>query len=105
MTIQERCLLKYNSLEELLDDITTEKSTGIKRVFSEIGSDKNGYSDFKRRLVFFKEILERDLPSLTKEEIIKFDRYFHTFREIYKWSGYDFLLKAMHWEILKTNRI
>jgi len=73
MTTQQESLLKYNSIDELLDDITTEKSTGIKRVFAEIGSDENGYSNFKNRYKFFKETIEKDLPKLTKEEIIKFN--------------------------------
>ena len=104
MTIQQEALLKYNSIEELLDDITTEKATGIKIVFSEIGSDENGYSNFKNRYKFFKETIEKDLPELTKEEIIKFNRYYHSFREIYKWNGFDVLLKVLEWEELKKTK-
>lgn len=104
MTIQQEYLLKHNSIEELLDNMTTEKSTGIKRVFAEIGSDKNEYRNFTSRFKAFKEIIERDLPDLTKEEIIKFNRHFNSFREIYKWSGFDILLKVLEWEELKKTK-
>ena len=99
---KEHYLSKYNSIEELLDDTTTEKSTGIKRIFSEIGSDENGYKSFKYRYKMFKEVIERDLPELTKGEIIKFNRHYHSFREIYNWNGFDILLKVLEWEELKN---
>lgn len=101
MKIQQEYLLRHNSIEELLDDMTTEKSTGIKRFFAEIGSDENGYKDFKNRYEYFKKIIERDLPELTKEEIIKFNRYYHSLKEIYNWNGYDVLLKVLEWEELQ----
>jgi inorganic pyrophosphatase len=104
MTIQQETLLKYNSIDELLDDITTEKSTGIKRVFAEIGSDKNGYSNFKNRYRFFKETIKKDLPELTKDEIIKFNRHYFNYREIYKLNGFDILLKVLEWEELKNKK-
>lgn len=104
MTIQENNLLKYNSIEELLDDMTTEKSTGKKLIFSDIGSDEEGYRDFKSRFESFKEVIERDLPELTKDEIIKFNRHYHSFREIYKWSGFDILLRVLEWEQLKNKK-
>jgi len=105
MTIQQEYLLKHNSIEELLDDMTTEKATGTKRVFAEIGSDENSYGNFKNRYKFFKETIERDLPELTKEEIIKFNRYYHSYREIYKWNGLDVLLKVLEWEELKNKKL
>ena len=105
MTIQQEYLLRHNSIEELLDDMTTEKATGTKRVFAEIGSDENGYSNFKNRYKFFKETIERDLPELTKDEIIKFNRYYHSYREIYKWNGFDVLLKVLEWEELQKTKL
>ena len=104
MTIQQEYLLRHNSIEELLDNMTTEKSTGIKRVFAEIGSEENGYGNFKNRYEMFKEVIERDLPELTKDEIIKFNRYYHSFREIYKWNGFDVLLKVLEWEKLQKTK-
>lgn len=95
-------LLKYNSIEELLDAMTTEKSTGIRRVYADIGSDKNGYSDFKSRFESFKEAIKIDLPELTKDEIIKFNKHYNSFRKIYGWYGFDILLRVLEWEELKN---
>ena len=101
MTTKEE-LLKYKSIDELLDNITTEKETGIKRVFNEIGSYENGYASFKSRHKIFKEVVKRDLPELTTDEILKFHKYYNKLKDtIYVWNGFDILLQVLEWEELK----
>ena len=88
---------KYNSITEILDTITTDKD-GVRRTFAEIGSADNDYKSFKNRYSLFKEVLQRDYPELSNEEIIKFHNIFQRFREIYNWNGFDVLFKVFEWE-------
>lgn len=88
---------KYNSITEILDTITTDKD-GVKRTFADIGSPNRDYASFKSRYRMFKEVLQRDYPELSNEEIIKFNNMFHRFREIYSWNGFDVLFKVFEWE-------
>ena len=84
-------------MTEILDTITTDKD-GVKRTFADIGSSDRDYANFKSRYIMFKEVLQRDYPELSNEEIIKFNKMFQRFREIYNWNGFDVLFKVFEWE-------
>lgn len=99
--ISQKVLDECNTLEDLLDKATT-LTTGERMTFSEIGSDDNNYSSFKSRLKMFKEVIERDLPNFTWEEILKFDEFYHDLKKVYDWHGVDYLLKAVEFEIEKS---
>lgn len=80
------------AIEDILD-----KYTGGK-LYAEVGSPENNYAHFKHRYEMFKEIIKRDIPELTTEEIIKFHKYFHKFKEIYNWNGFDLMLRILEIE-------
>lgn len=102
MKIDNTYLLKYNSIAEILDAYTTDKN-GVKRTFSDIGSSDGEYSNFKSRYEYFKEFIERELPEFTPQEIIKFNKYYHKFKEtVYSFNGYDMMLNILEWEQLKN---
>ena len=72
-----------------------------------MGTTKDGYkisgvgepNDFKSRLVYFKEYLKKELPEFTEEDILKFDKHFQKFRNIYEWYGAEYFLTAMEYEV------
>ncbi len=90
----------YKSIEEILDKITTTKE-GVRQHFAEIGSPDDNYRSFKSRYNMFKEVTARDLPMFSEEEIIKFHKNYHAFKEIYNWNGFDYMLTILEWENLK----
>lgn len=92
---------KYNNITEILDKMTTDKD-GVKRLFANIGSDENDYASFKNRYKMFKEIIANELPEFTHEEILKYNKHYSALQNIYKWCGFDILLKILEWETLKN---
>ena len=94
-------LKEYNSIEELLDAMTTSSKTGEKHIFSDIGSPENNYAIFKDRFEVFKEHIKEDLPELTIEEVLKFHKFNNKFKDtIYSWFGFSILLDVLEWERL-----
>jgi hypothetical protein len=93
---------KYNTIEELLDAMTTDKKTGKKLYFSDVGSSDNNYDGFKCRFNMFKDTFKRDLPELTTDEILKFHKYHRKIQDtIHSWYGFNTLLQVLEWEQLK----
>ena len=96
--ISDEVFNKTNSLEELVQIMGTTKD-GHK--LSEVGD----YKDFIRRLDSFKEVIARELPELTIEEILKFDSMFSKVKDIiYEWYGFNYLLTALEFEQRKKNK-
>jgi len=97
MKIEENLLLKCASLDDLIDKMSSD-SSGNRLNFADIGTNE----EFKKRFEFFKGYLSKELPDLTFDEIIKFDSYFNRLKDsLYQFSGFDYLLKALHYEQLK----
>ena len=53
---------------------------------------------FKTQLEYFKQMLERDLPEFTLEEILKYDKFSYQLKKIYDWHNVEYLLTAIKLE-------
>ena len=91
MRISDEVFNKTKNLEELVNKMGTTKD-GLK--ISGVGD----YISFKSRLDTFKQVIARDLPELTIDEILKFDSFSHKLRELYGWYGIEYLLSALEYE-------
>jgi len=94
---------KCNSIDDVLD-LATQGKDGKLLHFSDIGYRENGYKDFKGRLGIFKEVIERELPEFTIEEILKYNQYYHKLRALYEWNGYYYLFCALEFELKKSRK-
>ena len=90
--ISEKVYSDLKSLDDLINKMGTTKE-GFK--ISDVGEP----ADFKLRFNSFKEFLKKELPEFSEEDILKFDNYFHKFRNIYSWNGADYFLTAMEYEV------
>jgi|SRR6478736_4298882 len=87
MKVSQEVIESCNSIEDVLN-VKTEN--GAVRCAS-IGNDGQDYSSFISRYKFFKERLEKDLPELSTEEILKFyDLYFRFTDTIFEYHP-DFI--------------
>jgi hypothetical protein len=65
------------------------------RMYADVGDPKQ----FIYRYQMFKERLKKELPEFTNEEILKFDEYFHKFKDtVYVMGGYDRMLTCLEYE-------
>ncbi len=90
--ISEKIFSDLKSLDDLIIKMGTT-TEGLK--LSDVGEP----NDFKFRFKYFKEFLKEELPDLSNEEILKFDKYFYAFKQIYEWHGAHYFLTAIEYEV------
>lgn len=89
-------------LDELdtLDDLWYKMTDGGKINYSGIGSCE----EFKNRFYFYRQYLQKELPELTEEEVLRFDEIFHKFKKaVYSFYGFDHYLAALEFIKNKEN--
>lgn len=96
--ISDKVFNDLKSLDDLIIKMGTTKD-GYK--LSEVGSP----SEFKLRFKHFKEHLKKEIPELTEEEILKFDKYYHKFKSVFVWHGAQYFLAALEYELRKKEKI
>ena len=91
--ISDKVFEETKSLEDLVQLMAYDKDG---RNYYDIGEPKQ----FLARYKMFKEMIQRDLPEFTFEEILRFDEYFHKFKDaVYAWHGSDRMLTCLEYEI------
>ena len=83
--------------EQLIDKILNKYTDNGKIQYAEIGE----HGQFKQRYAWYKNYLAEKLPELTFEEIIKFHKVFHKFKDkVYAFEGFNTALDILEAEIL-----
>lgn len=94
MRISKEVLEKCNSLEDLVEMMTTDKE-GNRLNYSDIGETK----DFLNRYDCFKEVITRDIPELSLQQILFImDNQRKVIDKVTSWYGFDRLLTALEFE-------
>jgi len=90
--ISDKVFNEITSLENLVDRMGTD-SNGNK--YAAIGETKS----FIYRYQMYKNVLERDLPEFTFDEILKFNEFHHKFRDVvYQGNSYHEFLTCLEYE-------
>ncbi len=85
---------------DTLEELVTLMNTGVN---GEIIDRTGDYIAFKSRFDSFKDILKKDLPELTFDEVLKFDSLINKFRDVvYSWNNVHDLLVALEFEQRKN---
>ena len=93
--ISQKVFDECNSLEDLVNKMNSLiDGTKINRV--------GEYKDFKNRLDFFKETINKIFPALSVEDVLFIDKHYMEMRELYNWYNYDDLLAALEFELEKA---
>lgn len=93
--ISEKILNETQSLEELVEKMGTTKD-GRKL------SGMDDTQDFLNRFQMFKEMLQRELPDFTTEEILKVVNNIRNIMKIREWYNADYFLDCLEFEIRKN---
>lgn len=94
MRIAQEVLDKCNTLEDLVEMMVTTKD-GQRLNYSDVGETK----DFINRYETFKEVITRDIPELSLEQIIFImDNQRKVVDKICSWYGFDRMLTALEFE-------
>lgn len=97
--ISDKVFQETKTLEDLVNLMAYTKDG---RMYADVGEPKH----FILRYQMFKEMLEKELPEFTIEEILKFDEHFYKFKEIvYSWYGSDKMLTCLEYEERKKGRV
>lgn len=91
----------FNDLKSLDDLIIKMGTTKDGYKLSEVGEP----NEFKSRFNYFKEHLKTEIPELTEEEILKFDKYYHKFKSVFVWYGAQYFLTALEYELRKKEKL
>lgn len=94
MRISKEVLEKCNTLEDLVEMMTTDKE-GNRLNYSDIGETK----DFLSRYDSFKEVITRDIPELSLQQILFImGNQRKVTDKVTSWYGFDRLLTALEFE-------
>lgn len=81
---------------KVIDDILNKYTDNGRIKYASIGE----HDSFKHRYNFYKEYLQRELPELSLEEIVKFNKLFHKFKDtVYSFNGFDIALTILEEEL------
>lgn len=90
--ISDKVFEQTKSLEDLVNLMAYAVDGSM---YADVGEPKQ----FILRYKMFKEMIEKELPEFTIEEILKFDEHFHKFKDtVYAWHGYDRMLTCLEYE-------
>ncbi len=90
----------FDNLESLEDFVNLIRKTRDGYLISGVGE----YESFKSRFDSFKGCIERDLPELTIDEILKFHKFNYKLRDLYGWFGVEYLFDALQFEQYKKKK-
>ena len=96
--MKEKVPLYFDRLPKNVSD-NLKSLDDLVKLFPEI----KDVDKFKLRFEYFKDFLKTELPELTEEEILKFDKYFYDFQKIYEWYNIENLLTALEYELRNKN--
>lgn len=97
MCKKSRKIMKNKSI---VDEILNKYTDNGKIKYSEIGNPE----DFKKRYEWYKKHLKEQLPDFTEEEIVKFHKNFHKFKDtVYAFNGFDLALEILNQELNSKN--
>ena len=81
--------------EQIIDQILNKLTDNGNIKYADIGE----HEDFKKRYIWYKDYLKEKLPDFTEEDIIKFHKNFHKFKDIvYAFNGFGVALTLMEEE-------
>lgn len=63
--------------------------------------ETTGDEYFEHRFKSFKDYLKKTMPTLTMDELLKFDLYMQELKSLYSWNDIHYLLAGLEFEKLK----